>query len=309
MRAAEDGAIMRRALVALSLLAACGDNQDPSIDGEVYQYAAGALHLATDNTEARALSLDVDNDGEDDNQLGMVFATLEGQGFALAETAGESLLRGQSILLADVQTSSFTDDRAAIQTFVGASPVPAACIDPADLSTCGQHLHTRAHYDLAADGASDQGYGAFDHGVFQGAIGDLPITLGLGDDTPIHVTLHGARVRLTAATPTSGYAVIAGGFTSDDVDDVMAPAAARQMTRIVTAECGLPDGAGPCDCEDGGRADFLQELFDLDRDCTITGDELIANTIVASLLTPDVKIGGEHMLSFGFAVDLVPAEF
>jgi len=35
----------------------------------------------------------------------------------------------------------------------------------------------------------------------------------------------------------------------------------------------------------------------------------VANTIVKSLLTPDIVVGGEQLLSFGFAVDLVPAEF
>ena len=72
----------------------------------------------------------------------------------------------------------------------------------------------------------------------------------------------------------------------------------------------MPDGEPPCGCVKHSRADLLQGLFDRPPvDCRVSVDEVANNTIVQSLLAPDLKIDGEHFLSFGVGVDLVRARF
>ena len=302
---------MRRTLgPALLLLVATGCTEEPSPPpvGDLHQYAVGELHLARTNTEARQYSLDVNGDGTPDNQLGLVFSALEGQGYAIADTADEALVRGRAIMLAQLQTTSFErSEVAGVQTFLGASPVPAACTDPDDLATCGQHLQTRAHYDLLPDGASDLGAATFVEGRFEAAIGTLPVELSISNDGPIRVDLQRARIQLVDMTATGGTAVVTGGITLHDRDNVVIPAATGELQRIVATDC--TPATTSCGCPTNSRGLQLLELFDLDDSCAIDVDEVRTSNLVQALLSPDLGTGRDQLLSFGFGVAFVPAEF
>ena len=108
-------------------------------------------------------------------------------------------------------------------------------------------------------------------------------------------------------TATGGSAILTGGLTTDDVETIVIPAATRELQRIVATECTLT--TSPCGCPSGSRGRQLQEIFDDNNDCEIELDEVLVNSIVQSLLAPDLGTGGDALLSFGFGVGLVPAEF
>lgn len=103
--------------------------------------------------------------------------------------------------------------------------------------------------------------------------------------------------------------MIGGGISQADIATVVIPQATAQMDRIMRAECARPTGKLPCGCLADTRADVLQNAFDVNRDCTITIDEIERSTIVESLLAPDVEHGGQDLLSFGVAIELVSATF
>ena len=109
-------------------------------------------------------------------------------------------------------------------------------------------------------------------------------------------------------TPDGGYAILAGGLTKSDLENVVLPEAARQMTRVIAAECTQPVYT-PCGCPPESGGELLESAFNINGDCAIATTELTTNTLVQALLTPDLLLDGERLLSFGIGVDLVPAAF
>lgn len=297
-------------LVAVASAACVEDDKPPIPEGEYYQYAIGSIAMPMNNNEAREYGLDLNGDATVDNQLGMIFATLEGQGFSVADTVRESLLRGNAIMLAELQTTAFDEASAAgLRTDLGANPVPSACTDPADLMTCGMHLETRAHYDVLPQTASNLGVGPFDAGRLIAPLGTLPIAIGIDPAAPLRVDLRAAKIRVTEASPAGAKLVIAGGILESDVDEVVIPEVTRNLARIVHDECGVPNTGTTCGCPSGKRAALIQRYFDDNGDCSIEAVEVSDNSIIRSLFSTDLRIDGREMLSFGIGATLVPATF
>jgi len=298
---------MRSLLIAM-LLAGCADEPAPVPEGPHYRYVMSELKIPVNNNDARAYGLDLNNDGVLDNQLGMVFGTLSSLGLGVDGTAREAMLRGGINLLVDLQTVDFgSADVSGVTTYLGSNPSPAPCLDPADLSTCGQQLKGTAHFSIEPDSFSDVGVASVEDSVLLADVNRLPVKLALDVTAPLRVDLHGARVKLTGLSETGFRAVIAGAIKIADVDRVMIPQAATEMNRIVTTECGQPSGVAPCGCL--GRSRLLQKQFDKNLDCAISVDEVRKDDLVTALLAPDVTIDGEKQLSFGVGIELVRATF
>src|SRR5262245_25542134 len=109
---------MRRTLIAVLCLAACGHGQTPATgdgggDGPIPPFEGGdppppmllngfvmsQQIVPANNTQARNLALDINGDGVVENQLGLVFATLAGQGFQLQAATTRAIDRGSLIQL------------------------------------------------------------------------------------------------------------------------------------------------------------------------------------------------------------------
>lgn len=296
----------------LCLIVACTDDERlPPPEGPHYQYVVSELYIPQTNTEARQFGLDLNGDKTVDNQLGMVFSTLDSMGLGVGDTAREALVRGGLIMLADFQTPTFEDTEASgLTTFLGRDPVPGACLDPMQLETCGQHLTGSGSFSAIDGSASDLATAPITNGIFIGGMSRLPVKIALISAVEtIDVVLHAARVRVTNISPTGASAVIAGGITKADIDNDVIPQAAAQIDRIITNECGQPNGESPCGCVPGTRARLLRSLFDQNQDCSVEADEVAEHSLTASLLAPDVTVNGEPLLSFGIGVELVSATF
>ncbi|MDQ3365211.1 MAG: hypothetical protein M3680_07270 [Myxococcota bacterium] len=293
------------------LVAGCAEQPRPAVEGDHHQYVVAGLRVPRNNLEARASSLDLNDDEAVDNQLGMVFGILEQRGLGVSGTAQAAVIRGKAIMLVALQTTSFSEARSSgLVTYLGTNPDPAACTDPSELATCGRHLMTRATYDVSPDSASDLARGRFDGGTFRARAGTMPIAIAIDAEVPLRIDLHAARVQLQNMSPDGGTAILAGGITATDLRTVVIPEAARQMSRIIAAECsGQPAGPSPCGCGPDSRARDLEELFDTNRDCVIEEAELRDNALVESLTASDLRIDGQELLSFGVGVELVPASF
>lgn len=296
---------------ALVLLSACSDPASPQPEGPHYQYVVSALHLAETNTQAREFGSDLTADGVVDNRLGMVLATLSSIGLGVGETADEALLRGGLVMLADLQTLSFDNtDASGVTMYLGHSPVPSPCIDPDDLTTCGEHLRGTGEFMVQDASASDVGVAPITDGRFRASVGHLSVQIAIADpEEPIELVLRGARIRMSIISPQGAFAAIGGGIRKRDVDNVIVPVAAAQLDRIVTRDCA-PTSTNECVCPSGTNAYGIQGLFDKEpADCRVSTDELRENNLVVSLFAPDVTIEGEEMLSFGLAVELASAAF
>jgi hypothetical protein len=300
---------MRTALIAI-LLAACTTDPAPIPTGPHYQYVMKELKIATSNNDARAYGLDLNGDGMIDNNLGMVFGTLQGHGLGVDGTAREALVRGGISLLADLQTTDFvTSEVAGITTYLGTDPSPAPCLDPARIETCGQQLLGTGHFAIERGSESDVGAAPIEDNELVATMDVLPVEIALDPTVPLRLDLYGARVRFTRLSDSGFVGVLGGAIVKDDIDRVIVPQAHHEIERIVGAECGQPDPTATCGCIGGSRADILKDLFDENHDCEISLEEVQRNNLLQALLSPDVRVNGQDSLSFGVGVEFVRAKF
>jgi len=294
------------------IITGCAGDDGPILDGAHYQYVVSDLKIPANNVSAREYALDLDGDKTVDNQLGMVFGALAGQGLGVGETATEALLRGGLVMLADLETTDFTSTEiSGFSTWLGTSLSPMPCTDPTMLETCGQHLRGDGRFALDEDSASHQMTAPIADGVLLATAVFLPVELVLDSDRPIRLDLRGARVRLEQISENHITAVFAGGVTESDIENVVIPEAAANCDRIVVNECNQtgPNATEPCGCIPGSRSNTLRKLFDADRDCRVDASEVSTNSLVRSLLEPDIRVDGQDLLSFGVGVELSPASF
>lgn len=276
-----------------------------------HHYVIDSIQLPANNAEARLLGQDVDGDLVIDNQLGMVLAASETMGFAVQPTLTESLARGASITLLDVTAKDFAADPAAtLATFVGTSPMPAAC---AGDGSCAHHLAGDATFVIEREAARDPALAAvLAAGTLTALPGPiaLPVPAMFGGDA-MTVSVIGARItasRLSAAKVLS--IRIAGGIPSREIDATVLPALGRAAQSAIGRDCSAPTHPPACGCAPGSRGELQVRFFDqAPSDCQVTTSELRESPLVQSLLRPDILIDGQPVLSFGYSATAVSARF
>lgn len=293
-----------RPFVYLSLLAlplvACGDDGGENVpvpEGPHYGYVVSEAFIPTNNNQAREYGLDLGSskgnkpDGSVDNQLGMVLGTLAGQGFELQASIDEAVLEGSIILLVDVQTKDFQNTTAAgISLKLGSNPTPAPCTDPQNPTpaTCGKHLDGTGSFSIDPSSPDALVAGKIVAGTFTGGPGTISIQIALGGAEPVNLNLISARAKATGISE-NGITdiVLAGALTEDDLNSEVLPAIHAQLGPLITRDCPAPNEAN-CGCSSGTGRTILN-LFDTNpKDCTVTLDEIKSNTLIQSLLSPDV---------------------
>ncbi|MGE5186423.1 MAG: hypothetical protein ACM31C_30415 [Acidobacteriota bacterium] len=326
------------ALLPASLIACGSDSGQPVPQGAHYHYVVNQINVPTNNTQSRAYGLDLNGDGTVDNQLGMVLGTLVSTAhFDIQGNINTAVADGSIILLADFQTKDFTNTTAAgISAYLGTNPMPAACNGSAD-TTCQHHLTGSASFDLSANQPTNAALaGKIVNGTFTGGPGHVSLQIALGGTGGIELDLIGARAKAsdisdtaigsttmpnTATSSSSGGVILAGAVTQDDLNNKIIPAVASQIAPIVVRDCcGTGNTAHPtcdpnatpnaCYCADGSTGKTILGLFDTSpKDCAVTTDEISSNSLIMSLLAPDVTIEGKMALSLGINVTAVGATF
>ncbi len=297
---------------------------DAPIGGDAVDGAPDALELTghhyiidkqiipLNNTQARALGLDLNNDSTVDNQLGSVMATFAGQGFDSQGPNDTAVDRGAILMLVDLQTNGFTTTQATFTLLSGADPQPPACTGVGD-TVCRHHLSGSGAFTVAATSAHDS---PLTGDLTAGALltdavttGRLQLQTALLTASPISLDLIGARVSATTVSATgitSG--IIAGGVTQSDVATKLLPGWQQALDAQVQLDCG---GSPPtCGCAAGSRGKTAQELFDTSpRDCSISLSEMQNNSLIQSLTAPDVEIAGQQAVSLGIGFTATSATF
>jgi hypothetical protein len=319
-------------LFAVSLVACGGGGEDqPTPEGPHYAYVASKLSVPTNNNQAREFGLDLNGDKTVDNQLGMVLGTLAGQGFDVQGTIDQAIAEASIILLADFQSSSFDSTSAAgLQIKLGDMETPAACnagetykctlaggaeCNSGDTGCtcagCGKHLTGAGTFTISASSPDNAAVaGKVVGGTFTGGPGDITLQIALGSAQGIELDLIGARAKATGITETGMTSlIIAGALTKEDLDGKVIPAIHAQIAPIITEDCPTP-AAADCGCVAGSTGKTILNLFDtMPKDCGVTVDEIKNNTLIQSLLAPDVKINGKDALSLGIKAVAVKGTF
>jgi hypothetical protein len=322
--------------LSCSVIAACGGDDEGNIipEGEHYHFVANKVLVPTTNNQAREYGLDIGSsdgsgpDGTVDNQLGMVLSTLGSMGFDIQATIDEAVAEGSIVLLVDFQTKDFQNTTAAgIQVFLGDKPtMPAPCntdesYDPATKTGCGRHLDGNGMFSIAAGSPTNAALGGrIVNGTFNGGPGDLSLQIALGGSMAINLNLIGARARATSVSENgigtlsgntlSGGVVFAGAVTKDDIDNNIIPAIQQQLVPTIEDDCTDLNNPPNCGCADGSTGKTILGLFDTTpKDCMVTVDEIKNNSLIVSLLAPDVKINGKDALSLGIKAGATKGTF
>ncbi len=309
--------LLASALIPMSFVACGGSDGTPTPEGAHTHYIANKVFVPTSSTESREYGLDLNGDGTVDNQLGATLAALKSQGgFDIQSTIDKSVNDGSIILLVDFQSNSFTSSAAAgIQVFLGNNPMPAPCNGSAD-TTCGHHLTGSGSFTVDPSGPTNAALaGKIVGGTFTGGPGDLALQIALGGTMPIQLNLIGARAKADTisatgiGTASGGGIIFAGAVSKDDVDNKIIPAIPPQLNATITRDCNMLTSPPGCGCTSGSTGATIISFFDSNKDCNISTAELMSNSLVMSLLQPDVTINGVMALSVGVKATAVTGTY
>jgi hypothetical protein len=289
---------------SLVFSAACGggggdddDDDDQMVDptGTHHQYVADSIKVPASSSEATTYALNIAGSDMPDNALGGLLSALATTAdLDVSGTVNEAVESGQVILLVDVQATAL-DAASGVGTtvYLGTNPDPAACTDPEDLATCGQHLMGDATFDIDEDSPDNAlVIGSIVGGTFNGGPGSVTLQIPLSEGAaPISLDLIGARMQVGVTEDGLTSGKLGGAITMEDINTKVIPAVSDVVADLIAEDC---TGAFPDCCEDteSTGATTLDFFNDPDsEDCEVTEAELRDNSIIKStLLNPDLDL-------------------
>jgi hypothetical protein len=310
-----------------------GDDDDTQ---DVFPTTGAYVHFASDtinvpSTPAEStqfgLNIDGDSQGHVDNALGGLLAALSMNGLDAQASLNESIAAGKLVLLHSIRSDDATlmaDDSVGWRVYIGdkhETPAPPV-FDGTDTFT--------------VDATSQQDsfvVGSLTAGQFNGGPGTVSIQISLAGSDPLRLDLIGARIKATVTPTGVTTGVLGGAVTNDDIQNNILPAVVPLVNSAILTNDGV-DGAlvmcpaNPCpptnvkgeavtcDTDRGlclsASSKNVLNLLDADKDGTVTLAEIQSNSIVSSLLAPDVdmdKNGTKESLSVGIGFTTVAAMF
>ena len=290
-------------IISAALLMACGGDdggggnapeaEELDESGTHNTYVLDSLTLPTNPTEANELGLNIDFDDNDipDNQLGKILATLAsaaGGDFDLQTSMAESLNAGEMILLASMQATSLTTATGAgMWVYLGDMPSTAPCSTPDD-TVCGKHFDGQTSFSIAADSPDDALItGSIAAGKFSGGPGSMRLDLPLVGSTPLVLNLLGAQAKVNVSADGLMSGRLGGAVTEEDLQEDVLPALHSILVEVAAEDC---TGTAPNCCVVDSTGELLYDLFDEDSSCDISLMELSNNSLISTLLAPDLDL-------------------
>jgi hypothetical protein len=302
-------------------LAACGgggSSGDTPItpEGAHYGYVVSGLTLPTTEKVKAKVSLDLGGtsssklDGVPDNKLAGALELLAG--FTdIQTTVDKAVNMGTILLLVDFQTKDLANSGAAgFGVKIADSVTPAPCTGLSD-TTCRRHLDGNGMFTVAADSPTDAVVpGKIVGGAFTGGPGDVTVQLSLGGSTPVTLSLLRARIQATISPTGIMDATIGGLLTQSEINMNLVPVITAQANTVLMQNC---TGSGPplCGCTGLGATALIGA--DMNHDCQLSNDEILAFSGVSLALAPDVcttdSCAKPDGVSIGLQVQAVKAAF
>lgn len=343
-------------LGSLSLVA-CGGGDGGGDDdivptGAFSHYVGDTLLVPTTAAQATMYGLDLDEaePPRPDNALGNILATLAGQDVDVQTQINDAITAGDIVILHSVQAEALTNAAGASwRVLLAEKPATPPLFDGMDQLTV----------DVANSPENAKLLGSISGGQFVG--GPAPITIKISlveGGEPLSLNLVGTKIESTiSATGCDGK--LGGAITKSDLDTVIIPTVADLMNTTVMNDPGCMMTPPMC----GSSAQTVLDLFDKGISCTadneaevcpttasmcdtagtmkctcgaaacdgnLSGDGAISvaeiqnNSLIKSLLTPDVDLldaggtyqkdpamrdGTKDALSLGVKFTCVPATF
>jgi hypothetical protein len=272
------------------------------------QFVVNAVYLPTTATSSNqfAFDLDADPQGRPDNMLGAILSIADWGGYDLNAESQMLVDAGEILHLLDVHTSSIDDAEDVGVTLAHAYDLDG---DPSD--------NFSGVEDFGIDSTRGSGTltGTVTNGRLVVDVGTVPLAVTFpGLDEPFILELRGARMEATF-TEDGLEGRIGGAMSPEVVNGTVVPLFHEGLGRIVDSDC--VDGV----CPDGSFARTLLDLFDDDKDGSISLEELRENTLTSALFSSDVDMfdedgnlapgcdGVADSLSVAVGFDAVPARF
>ena len=273
-----------------------------NVGGAPYEYVISDIYVP--ESLAEGVGVDFDDNGSIDNKLSSMMSLLlsESSEFAINDSLDEGIANGTVIVLGRILTQSFTGDPGvSVSLFRGAyTGVYTADI----LSGTGTFTWDPAEPNVGT--LCGRIYGA---GMTQAGPGDITLSLPVNENMQLSLVLHHAR--LEGITSAEGWTdmVLAGAVLPDDLKNTIIPNYVDNVNADIAAD---PEGSrfildtfdDACSTELAGCAGNP----DCAADGVITEAELRCNSIINTILTPDITIGGVQYVSFGIRLQAVPAD-
>ncbi|MCA9669056.1 MAG: hypothetical protein KC503_25850 [Myxococcales bacterium] len=281
---------------------ACSSDSDPppggdgGVDGHVSEAGvdAGALPPTALETVVSRLILpksgsdfavDLDNDGVSDNHFGRILAALATANptIDLQQQLETQMARGVLLLLLRLHATALDNaSDARVAAFFGRDLDADPSNDFSGTNTFGLQQGSPTSLILR---------GRLTAGQLEVGPGPLTLPFPLGESSAL---VDAKNVRLTAKVSPNGFTegVFSGAFSVDAMSTVLLPELAREIDRQYKTSA-TPQGKK-----------FLEDNFDLDKNGTITEDELRNNPITGLLFqTADVDLDGDQQKeSISFAI-------
>ena len=264
--------------------------------GPHHNYVIDSITIPTTNAEAQQIGLDVDGDGEVDNQLGAIISLLSANGADINETVRGQIDRGEINHLADLQATDYVDaENSALYIWKGENPAPAPCEDAFD-TVCRRHLDGTGTFEVATEEPADAMiFGGIIGGHYSGSRGTITLEVPLFiSDAAMTLLLIDARAEVDVAGDALTSGRLAGAVTSTYIEESVLPQLHNAFDLVVARDCS---GVDPNCCDPDSDGDVLLGLFDTNDNCMIELVELESSGVLDSLLAPDVDLLDEEGLS------------
>lgn len=234
--------------------------------------------------------------GKSYNALGAILVALSSVIGDAQAAADRSVNTGSLILLTRVQAASFIDDPFATgQSWIGAKAV--CCAKPDDAAACAtEALSTcfKGDFPFQVDASSPTdslltGKIVAGHATMSAVRLRIPFPLwGMG---ALQLDLKAAQLsgKIGASTITGG--VLAGALSKEEVDTKLIPSLAAMM------DAQVKDPTVP-----QSRKDQILNLFDANKDYTVTTQEVAGNALVKTFLSGDVDVDNDAKLDLSVGI-------
>jgi hypothetical protein len=304
-----------------------GEQEGPTeIDptGVHTKYVVDTLSLPSTPDQANQYGLNIDGDdaGRVDNALGRILAALgtAASDLDLQGNVDEQVNNGGLILLSSMQATDLNVSKGAgMWIYQGDNPDKAPCKSPED-AICGSHLDGATAFDIAADSRRDAVIGGdIVNAHFNGGPGSVTIQLALvGGAPPITFNMIGARADVGVNPDSMDAGRLGGAITEEELQSNVLPGI---HSALIASSAGDCTGEAPECCTPGSSGELIMDLFDTDGSCEVTLEEFRNNSLIASLLAPDVDLldetgafnprqdGVDDSLSLGIGFSAVGATF
>lgn len=262
-----------------------------------HTYVVNKVNIPLSPAEAEVTyGFDLDGDESPENTVGRTLANLGSVlNIDVVGAVDGAINDGSAILLLNVQSADLTNASCAgVSVYLGDNASPTPCADDQD-TVCSRHLDGSGSFDISTNSPTDARVtGRIVSGSFALGPDDAPGTVTIelpviAGTPPLRLTLIGARIEIGQVSDTGLMEGRLGGAVPlEDVESSVLPTIHALVEGIIATDC---TGAAPNCCADPeSQGAQILGLFDENNDCQVPQEELRANSIISTLLDPDIDL-------------------